>query len=132
MHLGHPSIFSIFKKIFFKDDDRTRPLYYPGADIFLISFSLVDSKSIQNVQEKWIPEIVLHFGNTNFIFVGNKRELKDEGLDESLKILRDSFPKTKYIEISCVEEKNLEEAVMMGIQETKYFLESHKNACILN
>jgi GTPase SAR1 family protein len=98
----------------------------------LILFSLVDSKSIQNVKEKWIPEIVLHFGNPNFIFVGNKRELKGEGLDESLKMLRENFPKTKYIEISCVDEKNLEEAVMMGIQETKHFLESQKNECILN
>ena len=40
--------------------DQLRPLSYPGTDIFLVCFSLVDPDSLTHVRTKWIPEIRAH------------------------------------------------------------------------
>ena len=40
--------------------DSLRPLSYPGTDIFLVCFSLIDPDSLTHVRTKWIPEIRAH------------------------------------------------------------------------
>jgi len=40
--------------------DSLRPLSYPGTDIFLVCFSLVDPPSLEHVKTKWITEIRQH------------------------------------------------------------------------
>jgi len=40
--------------------DSLRPLSYPGTDIFLVCFSLVDPPSLEHVKTKWIVEIRQH------------------------------------------------------------------------
>lgn len=43
-----------------EDYDRLRPLSYPESDVVLICFSVDQPDSLDNVEEKWINE-VLHF-----------------------------------------------------------------------
>jgi len=40
--------------------DSLRPLSYPGTDIFLVCFSLVDPETLEHVKSKWIVEINKH------------------------------------------------------------------------
>jgi GTPase SAR1 family protein len=46
---------------------RLRPLSYPGTDIFLIMFSLVDPVSFANVETKWFPEVKHHCPNAQLM-----------------------------------------------------------------
>jgi small GTP-binding protein len=40
-----------------EDYDRLRPLAYPNTDIVLFSFSIDQPDSLDNVEERWVPEI---------------------------------------------------------------------------
>lgn len=61
-----------------EDYDRLRPLSYPGTDVFIIAFSLVNPSSFENVRSKWIPEIQHHCPGTSFILVGTKLDMRDD------------------------------------------------------
>jgi len=74
-----------------EDYARLRPLSYPNTDVFLICFSMTSRTSLNNIQQKWIPELMQynksHPTETNnkvpkFILVGNKQDLW-EALPES-------------------------------------------------
>ncbi|KAK9372861.1 P-loop containing nucleoside triphosphate hydrolase protein [Lipomyces chichibuensis] len=61
-----------------EDYDRLRPLSYPDANVILICFSIDSPDSLDNVQEKWISE-VLHFcQNLPIILVGCKKDLRHD------------------------------------------------------
>ena len=60
------------------DYDRLRPLSYPQTDVFLVCFSLVSSTSLENVANKWAPEIKHHCPNTPMILVGTHLDLRDD------------------------------------------------------
>ena len=40
-----------------EDYDRLRPLSYPQTDVFLVCFSIESHTSLENVKDKWVPEI---------------------------------------------------------------------------
>ncbi|KAH3763989.1 Cell division control [Pelomyxa schiedti] len=61
-----------------EDYDRTRRCCYPGTDIFLLCFSLVNLRSFENIRSKWFPEISHHCPKTPFIIVGTKRDLRTD------------------------------------------------------
>uniref|UniRef100_A0A673GDK8 Cell division cycle 42, like n=1 Tax=Sinocyclocheilus rhinocerous TaxID=307959 RepID=A0A673GDK8_9TELE len=56
----NPVTLGLFDTASQEDYDRLRPLSYPQTDVFLICFSLVDSDSLENVSEKWYPEVRHH------------------------------------------------------------------------
>jgi len=61
-----------------EDYDRLRPLSYPDSHVILICFAIDSQDSLDNVQEKWISE-VLHFcQNLPIILVGCKKDLRDD------------------------------------------------------
>ena len=60
------------------DYDRLRPLSYPGTDVFLICFSLVNPNSFYNVADKWSPEISHHAPGVAKILVGTKLDIRDD------------------------------------------------------
>ncbi|KAL1994775.1 hypothetical protein VTN49DRAFT_962 [Thermomyces lanuginosus] len=56
--------------------DRLRPLSYPETDLLLICFAIDCPASLENVMDKWYPE-VLHFcPMTPMILVGLKSDLR--------------------------------------------------------
>ncbi|XP_073982526.1 ras-like GTP-binding protein rhoA [Rhodnius prolixus] len=67
-----------------EDYDRLRPLSYPESDIILISFSLVLHDSLENVFERWTPEVRHFCPNVPIILVGCKKDLctDPETIDE--------------------------------------------------
>ncbi|ORY00760.1 RhoA protein [Basidiobolus meristosporus CBS 931.73] len=61
-----------------EDYDRLRPLSYPDSHVILICFSIDSPDSLDNVQEKWISE-VLHFcAGLPIILVGCKKDLRND------------------------------------------------------
>ncbi|KAL0487443.1 cell division control protein CDC42 [Acrasis kona] len=56
--------------------DVMRPLTYGDSKLFLIFFSVVDRKSFERVETKWIPEIKKSGSLSPFIIVGNKSDLR--------------------------------------------------------
>jgi len=61
-----------------EDYDRLRPLSYPDSHVILICFAVDSPDSLENVQEKWISE-VLHFCHgLPIILVGCKKDLRND------------------------------------------------------
>ncbi|KAI8818108.1 GTP-binding protein rho1 [Fimicolochytrium jonesii] len=61
-----------------EDYDRLRPLSYPDSHVILICFAIDSPDSLDNVQEKWISE-VLHFcAGLPIILVGCKKDLRHD------------------------------------------------------
>ncbi|KEY72729.1 hypothetical protein S7711_02517, partial [Stachybotrys chartarum IBT 7711] len=59
-----------------EDYDRLRPLSYPDSHVILICFAIDSPDSLDNVQEKWISE-VLHFcQGLPIVLVGCKKDLR--------------------------------------------------------
>lgn len=40
-----------------EDYDRLRPLSYPDTDVILMCFSVDSPDSLENIPEKWTPEV---------------------------------------------------------------------------
>ena len=41
----------------YEDYDRLRPLCYPQTDVFLVCYSAIREASLQNIRNKWVPEV---------------------------------------------------------------------------
>jgi len=60
------------------DYDRLRPLSYPQTDVFLVVFSVISPRSLQNVKSKWAPEVMHYCPGVPVVLVGNKVDLRDD------------------------------------------------------
>ncbi|CAK8688971.1 unnamed protein product [Clavelina lepadiformis] len=68
-----------------EDFDRLRPLSYPDADVLLACFSIDSPDSLQNIYEKWIPELRHFCPKVPVILVGTKKDLRfDETVFQKL------------------------------------------------
>jgi hypothetical protein len=56
-----------------EDYDRLRPLSYPDTDVILMCFSVDSPDSLENIPEKWTPEVKHFCPNVPIILVGNKK-----------------------------------------------------------
>ncbi|XP_077209838.1 rac-like GTP-binding protein 2 [Tasmannia lanceolata] len=61
-----------------EDYSRLRPLSYRGADVFVLSFSLLSRASYENVLKKWMPELRRFAPNVPIVLVGTKLDLRDD------------------------------------------------------
>lgn len=61
-----------------QDNDTMRPLSYADAKVFLIFFSLVDRKSFERVESKWVPELQKYKVTAPYIIIGNKLDLRND------------------------------------------------------
>ncbi|XP_077443921.1 ras-like GTP-binding protein RHO [Stigmatopora argus] len=72
-----------------EDYDRLRPLSYPDTDVILMCFSVDSPDSLENIPEKWVPEVKHFCPNVPIILVGNKKDLRnDENVRNSLSRLK--------------------------------------------
>ncbi|XP_052254143.1 ras-like GTP-binding protein RHO [Dreissena polymorpha] len=55
--------------------DRLRPLSYPDTDVSLMCFSI---DSLDNIPEKWTPEVKHFCPNDPVILVGNKKDTRND------------------------------------------------------
>jgi len=82
-----------------EDYDRLRPLSYPGTDVVVICFSLVNESTFESVRMKWSPEINRYLEGTPKILVGTKSDMRDQKITDGAL--------TKYEEITTEEGKEL-------------------------
>lgn len=61
-----------------EDYDRLRPLSYPDSHVILICFAIDSPDSLDNVQEKWISEVVHFCPYLPVILVGCKMDLRND------------------------------------------------------
>lgn len=61
-----------------EDYDRLRPLSYPDTDVLLICFSVDSPDTLENVPEKWVPEVRHFCPKAPFVLVGCKKDLRDD------------------------------------------------------
>uniref|UniRef100_A0A8C6MB05 Ras homolog family member B n=1 Tax=Nothobranchius furzeri TaxID=105023 RepID=A0A8C6MB05_NOTFU len=72
-----------------EDYDRLRPLSYPDTDVILMCFSVDSPDSLENIPEKWVPEVKHFCPNVPIILVANKRDLRnDENVKNELSRLK--------------------------------------------
>ncbi|XP_032808532.1 ras-like GTP-binding protein RHO [Petromyzon marinus] len=68
-----------------EDYDRLRPLSYPDTDVILMCFSVDSPDSLENVPEKWVPEVQHFCPNVPIVLVANKKDLRgDESVLQEL------------------------------------------------
>ena len=60
------------------DKSALRGLSHPNTDVFIICFSLVHPKSLENVEKVWVPEAKKYCPDASIILVGNNLDLRDE------------------------------------------------------
>ncbi|XP_008050104.1 transforming protein RhoA-like [Carlito syrichta] len=58
-----------------EDYDHLRPLSYPDTDVLLMCFSSNSPDSLENIAERWTPEVKHFCPNAPVILVGNKKDL---------------------------------------------------------
>ncbi|KAH8852979.1 Ras-like GTP-binding protein isoform 2 [Schistosoma japonicum] len=61
-----------------EDYDRLRPLSYPDTDVILMCFSIDTPDSLENIPEKWTPEVRHFCPDVPIVLVGNKKDLRSE------------------------------------------------------
>ncbi|XP_059188516.1 rho-related GTP-binding protein RhoA-C-like [Centropristis striata] len=55
-----------------------RSLNYPDTDVILMCFSIDSPESLENIPEKWAPEIKQFCPNVPIILVGTKKDLQND------------------------------------------------------
>ncbi|KAF9206172.1 GTP-binding protein Rho1, partial [Haplosporangium sp. Z 27] len=61
-----------------EDYDRLRPLSYPDSHVILICFSIDSPDSLENVKEKWYPEVQHFCPALPIILVACKKDLRND------------------------------------------------------
>ncbi|CAL1534560.1 unnamed protein product [Lymnaea stagnalis] len=61
-----------------EDYDRLRPLSYPDTHVILMCYSVDNPDSLENIGEKWTPEVRHFCPNVPVILVGNKKDLRND------------------------------------------------------
>uniref|UniRef100_A0A8C0P324 Ras homolog family member C n=1 Tax=Canis lupus familiaris TaxID=9615 RepID=A0A8C0P324_CANLF len=111
-----------------EDYDRLRPLSYPDTDVILMCFSINSPDSLENIPEKWTPEVKHSCPNVPITAVGNRRELakmkqepvrSEEGRDMANRI--SAFG---YLECSAKTKEGVREVFEMA---TRVGLQIQKN-----
>jgi len=126
-----------------EDYDRLRPLSYPGADVVLLCFSLVNRQSYEAIREKWFPEVNHYVPHIPHILVGTKMDLRDsETADPHTteyepitakegQEMADQIKAAKFLEVSAKTRKGLDkvfEVAVALVQEARGVTSSEKES----
>lgn len=111
---GRPVRYIFFDTCGQEDYDRLRPLCYPETDLFLVCFSIGDRRSLENVQEKWLPELDHFCPCVPRVLVGCKSDLRTPENEEQCiphKEIRDFASRLglTYVETSALAQKGVKE-----------------------
>lgn len=121
---GRPTILQLFDTQAQEDFDRLRPLTYPNTDVIIICFPLKEPSSLENVEERWAPEVRHYCPNTPVILVGTMVDLRDDketidNLREEQKLqpittmdglrMAKKIKAVKYLECSALTQQGVEE-----------------------
>jgi small GTP-binding protein len=81
-----------------EDYDRLRTLSYPDSDVVLIAFSVDVPESLENITEKWMPEVKRYCPGLPLLLVACKTDLRNhkQTLDE---LEKQSLKPTTYQQV---------------------------------
>ncbi|KAI8595083.1 GTP-binding protein rho1 [Dissophora ornata] len=65
-----------------EDYDRLRPLSYPESDVVMMCYSVDSVSSLDNLTEKWHPELAHFLESVPKIVIGLKTDLRDEASED--------------------------------------------------
>jgi len=126
-----------------EDYDRLRPLSYPGADVVLLCFSLVNRLSYDAIREKWYPEVNHYVPQIPHILVGTKVDLREtETADPHTteydpiptkegQEMADQIKAARYLEVSAKTRKGLDkvfEVAVSLVQEARGVVQPDKDS----
>ncbi|KAJ7715307.1 P-loop containing nucleoside triphosphate hydrolase protein [Mycena maculata] len=75
---GQPVALALYDTGGGEDYDRLRPLSYPETDVFLICFAVDNRNSLENVRQKWIPEVNHFCPDVPVLLVACKTDLHED------------------------------------------------------
>ncbi|CAO3703851.1 unnamed protein product [Rhizopus stolonifer] len=61
-----------------EDYDRLRTLSYPDSDVIIVAFSVDIPESLENITEKWVPEVKRYCPGLPIILVACKIDLRQD------------------------------------------------------
>ena len=121
-----------------EDFDRLRPLCYPDSDIVLICFSIDNYDSLENVVEKWHPEVMQYTraAKIPYILVGTKRDLRGNRRGEGVSYLEGEAIARRigargYIECSARYNEGVHEVFQFAAKEACRPRQKEHNCIIL-
>ncbi|KAI7851805.1 P-loop containing nucleoside triphosphate hydrolase protein [Circinella umbellata] len=112
--------------------DRLRTLAYPDSDVIVIAFSIGDPETLENVEEKWVPEVAHHCPRVPTVLVGCKKDLRNDpetienlrnqnlapvSWARGLKVMKD-IGASNYVECSAKLNDNVNEVFIQAIRAT--------------
>lgn len=128
-----------------EDYDRLRPLSYPDTDVILMCFSIDAPDSLDNIPEKWTPEVKHFCPNVPIILVGNKKDIRnDEAIKRELgrmkqepvrpeqgKVMADTIGAFAYLECSAKTKEGVREVFEMATKAALQVKKKKNKKCIL-
>jgi len=109
--------------------DNLRKLSYSQTDVFLITFSLTNRTSFENVKSKWSYEIKEFNPSTPIILVGTKLDMRDSAAPGTTvshqegETLKHMINAHHYIECSALTQQNLthlfDQTIRVALQQQK-------------
>lgn len=128
-----------------EDYDRLRPLSYPDTDVILMCFSIDSPDSLENIPEKWTPEVRHFCPNVPIILVGNKKDLRsDENTKRELlkmnqaplkndegKRMAENISAVTYLECSAKTKEGVREVFEQATRAALMVRKKKKGKCVL-
>lgn len=122
--------------------ERLRPLSYANADAFLLCFSLVSQTSLENVVERWSPELRHFCPRVPILLVGTRKDLRDARKSDSAVVTYEQgqdickkIGATKFLESSALTGENVktvfDEAIVCALRGQLKRAGAQKSKCSL-
>lgn len=122
-----------------------RPLSYPDSHVILICFSVDSPDSLENVQEKWIYEVIHFCAGLPIILVGCKMDLRNEAkcIDELAKCgqspvtydqglaVAQKIGAYKYLECSARTQEGVREVFEHATRAALFAKSKKKRGCVV-
>ena len=128
-----------------EDYDRLRPLSYPDTDVILMCFSIDAPDSLDNIPEKWTPEVKHFCPNVPIILVGNKKDIRnDEGIRRELsrmkqepvrseqgRVMAETINAFSYLECSAKTKEGVREVFETATRAALQVKKKKRSKCVL-
>merc|ERR1711970_126751 len=117
-----------------EDYDRLRPLSYPDTNVILVCFAISTPDSLENIPERWVPEVKHFCPNIPIILVGCKKDLRKDPVtqrqlaemkqtpvtEEDGLAMAEKIKAAKYLECSAKTKEGVREVFEAAIRAAIY------------
>ena len=88
--------------------DSLLPMYYRGANVILLIFSLNDPISFNNLHTRWLQTAENHTVDPLVFIIGNKSDLQQRVADEDIQQLVDEYGNLESFKVSAQNNEGLD------------------------